>query len=200
MSALDVGKVRGFILQIPKPITVRISSTDGATDELKVGRQSFMRMAETICAVDPELVECLDKEGALIRAMRPEELVVVEPPRDTELPDELKGDKVSAQLNHFANLLSQAYRHSTDVAFNKLVDLVERGEARYDAMERRLDRAENETREALRDQIDAEMKRVEESALGKDGAPNEGQALEMLQAMMGGISQGKTVTPPNGKA
>lgn len=209
MSALDVGKVRGFILQLPKPTTVRISTAEGPTDELKVGRQSFMRLAETICAINPDLIECLDKDGELTRAMRPESMPDDQgESRAVELPEALAGDPNAAMITHFANLLHQAYRHSTEIAFTKLVDLVDRIDSRSDSIERRLERAEADHRSALHEQIDSELDRAEEaSRLAKEGKPEgEGQAMEMMQAMLAGMSQAgakasqKVPTPPNGKA
>lgn len=183
---MNQGKIRGFLLQLPKPALVRITG-DGEPQELKPGK-SYTKTAETICALAPELIELLDSDGKVIRAMRTD---TVDAQRSTaaEMPTVLQQDPHAAMLTHFANLLHRAYEHSTEIAFTRLVELTERMGDRADAIEQRLERTEAANRRLLQDQVDDAFERAAEQA--EKAASGNGAGGELLQNMAGAFLSGQ---------
>ena len=198
MPHVDVvtSKVRAFLLQHPKPHFLRLANEDGVQEELKVGKQPFVRLAETIVALDPMTVECLDKDKNLVRAFRMGE-ADVRRSEAAEVPQILSDDPQAALLTHFSNLLHRAYEHSTEIAFGKLVELVDRIDARSDAIEQRLERTESQHRKALQQQLEDQWDRLaEEEERAKENTPAGGLVNHFLQGAMAGNNMRKT----NGKA
>ena len=91
-------------------------------------------------------------------------------------------------LSHFANLVHRAYQHSTELAFTKLVELVERIDARSDAIEARLERTEAEHRRTLREQVEDAFDRAEEMAAGA-GAEGDFKQQMIAAFMHGQLAQ-----------
>lgn len=181
---MNVSRLRGFLIKLPKPVTVRIT-VDGELQDIKPSR-GFARAAETIAAMGPELIQCLDADGNLLRAMRTDS---PEAQRSdaAELPAIISQDPHAALLTHFANLLHRAYEHSTEISFGKMVELFDRVNERSDNIERRLERAEAATRRAVEDQIADAFERAEElqAKATENGEANDfGQ--QMMQAFIGG--------------
>lgn len=186
---MNVSRIRGFLLQAPKPSAVRVSG-DGEPQTLKPGR-SYAKLADTIAALSPDLIECLDKDGNVLRATRLE----AEDAKRSDaaaIPDGLKTDPHALMLTHLANLVHRAYEHSSEIAFTKLVELVDKMNDRADGIEQRLERAESRNRALLQDQVDAELERAEElAARGADGEGDLGSQL------LGGFMNGAmNRTPP----
>lgn len=192
MSA-DVARIRGFLIQQPKPAFVRITG-EGEPQELTPGR-SYQRCAETIAALDPELVECLDASKKLLRAMN---LSAPEARRSdaAEIPAGIAADPQALMLTHLANLVHRAYEHSTETAFTKLVELMDRMNARSEAIEQRLERAEAQYRRLANEQIEAALDRAEEAQAGAGGDLPQ----QMLGAFLGGQNTSGGAAPKaNGK-
>lgn len=193
---MNVRAIRGWLLQQPRPALIRLTTGDGEPQELKPGR-SFARTAESIEALNPELIEALDSNGKLLRATN-----LREPEHATQaaaVPAELTGDPQAAMLTHFSNLIARAYEHSTDVAFQKLVEVVERIGDRADAIEQRLERAESAWRRAVREQIDDAFDRADEHA--ERAAEQQGDiGGELVKQFMGGALTSKppSTARPNG--
>jgi len=190
-------KIRGFLLQHPKPARVRLTG-DGEPQEMKPGK-SYVRLAESINALGGNLLECLDASGEITRAMRldedPAQLTGAPP-----LPEELKRDPGALMLTHFANLLSRAYEHSTEIAFVKLVEVVEKMNDRSEAIEQRLERAEAQNRRMLLDQTEREIDLAEERAEQAAAAAANGEgggSLEtaLMQSFIGGAMNGGGKVP-----
>jgi hypothetical protein len=144
MNALAI---RRFLLRQPRPARLRLTLSTGDVQEMNFAGASklqaeWSKVAESIAAIGPELIEVLTAEGSLARAVRP----AAEPSASDSGPDPpkvLSDDPETARLTHFANLIHRAYEHSTVVAFGKLVELVERIDARSDSIEQRLERTES---------------------------------------------------------
>lgn len=192
-------RIRGFLLQSPKPQLVRISTNDGEPHELKPGR-SYAKCADTIAALDVELIECLDDTGKLLRALRMSTAEAMRSDAATT-PKGLEADPQALMLTHFANLIHRAYEHSTEIAFSKMVELVERIGDRSEAIEARLERAEAAHRNAVNQQIDDAFDRAEEAA--EKTAEGGGDLLQNLaQGFLSGQMQSaaKPAAParPNG--
>jgi hypothetical protein len=193
---MNASRIRGFLIQQPKPHLVRVSSGDSEPQELKPGR-SYAKTAESIDALGCELVECLDSDGKLLRALR---LGDVESTRSdaAAIPVGLASDPHALMLTHFANLLHRAYEHSTEIAFAKLVDLVERIGDRAESIEQRLERSEAANRRLAQEQVEDAIDRAQEAAAKGDGG------TDMLQQMAGAFLSGRAQTavakaPLNGK-
>lgn len=200
---MNHSRIRGFLLMHPKPALVRI---DGE-QELKPGK-SFSKCAETIAALGGDLLECIDADGKVLRAVR---MGSSEAQRSeaAAVPAGLEVDPQALMLTHFANLLHRAYEHSTEIAFAKMVELVERLGDRSEAIERRLERAEGEARRLAQEQISEAWDRAEEAAekAGADSAGGGDIGQTMLAAFLSGQAQKQAATvaaaaatPANGKA
>lgn len=188
--------IRKFLLGQPRAEVIRLSSgPDSVPTEMRATRsKSWSKLAESIYAIRPELIELLDKDGAVIRAMRPEEELTRSDA--APIPEALASDPETARLTHFSNLIHRAYEHSTEVAFAKLVEIVERIEQRSDAIEQRLERAEAAHRRVMQDQIDDAWDRVSEAAASGDETQFKSA---LMHSMMSGHAQGQTQRPTNGR-
>lgn len=192
---MNANRIRGFLLQQPKPVVVRVSTADGEPQELKPGK-SFARCAESIEALHVDLIECIDKDGNLIRAIRTDS-PEAQRSEAAEIPAGISSDPHALMLTHFSNLIHRAYAHSTEVAFSRMVELVERMGDRSDAIERRLERAEAAHRRVVEQQIDDAFDHAEQIA-AQASATGAGVDFvsQMAQAYLSGVAQPK----PNGKA
>jgi|SRR5262245_8351261 len=199
---MNVTSIRNFLLGSPKPHSVRVTTDE---DEVKVVRvKNYAKTAETIHALNPVLLECLDAKGELIRAKRHGEQAATSQEDDPELPKVLATDPHAAAFGLYAKLLARAYTHSTDVAFTKLVEILERVNERSDNIEQRLERAERSARQMAQDAIDDAMDRAEEAAAkageASDGGGDVGQRI--FEAFLSGQARKAAAapTPPtNGK-
>lgn len=198
---MNVGRIRGFLLQLPKPALVR-AFVDGEPEELKVTR-SWQKLAESIAALRPEVIHCLDSEGKLLRAMRMDD---AEAQRSdaAPLPEGLKVDPHALMLTHFANLLHRAYEHSTEIAFGKMVECFDRMNDRSASIEQRLERAEAYARRLREQQAEDALDQAEELvAAAGDGAGDVGSQL--AQAFLSGrlnreVGKANGAGKPNGAA
>lgn len=193
---MSVSKIRGFLLQQPKPAIVRVTG-EGEPQQLKVGK-SYAKLAETIDALGVDLIEAIDKDGStVLRAMRNG---TADAQRSTaaEIPEALKQDPTALMLTHFANLLHRAYEHSTEIAFVKMVEVCDMMNERSDNIERRLERTEANNRALLQTQVDDALDRAEEVA----ARATDGEAGDLVSQMAGAFMSGKAskaAAPPNGK-
>lgn len=193
---MNADTLRGWLLQQPKPALIRVT-TEGDIQDLKPGK-SWAKTAETIVALEPELVQCFDASGNLTRATRFE----VEPaPRRgspaPDLPPVIAQDPHVALLHHFASLLHRAYEHSTQVAFDKMGDVCERINDRSENIEQRLERSEARARRLQEDQVeDAYDRAAELAAEAQNGGGDEALKSHLMQAFMSGQL---TRNQPNGK-
>lgn len=188
---MNVSRIRGFLLKQPKPAELRLT-IDGETELVKPGK-SWAKTAETVLALGPELIECLDASGGIIRAMRTD---TPEARRSdaAEPPAVIAADPHAAMLTHFANLLHRAYEHSTETAFAKMVELVERQGDRSDAIEQRLERAESLARRLQAEQIeDAYAHAAELAAQAQNG-----EGGDLLQNLAGAFLSGQQLRKTHG--
>ena len=158
---MNAARIRGFLLQLPKPHTVRVTG-EGEPQDLKPGK-SYAKLAETIVALSPDLLECLDSGGKILRAIK---LDQQESHRSdaAAVPPELAGDPQAAMMTHFANLLHRAYEHSTEIAFVKLVEVFDIVNERSASIEQRLERTEALNRRLADERREDAIERAEEQA------------------------------------
>jgi len=197
---VNPGTIRGFLLRHPKPAKLRVHTHDDRTEEMDVTGRKYASVAESVHALGPELLECLDKQGKLIRALRSEQGQRTSSAA-SETPEVLAVDPETARLTHFANLLHRAYEHGYDVAFSKMIELVERLSERSDSIEQRLERAEAAHRRAWKERIDLEMDLAEETAekiVAEQASSGDNMQRELFATFLKGMHASKNGAAPNG--
>jgi len=215
--------LRSWLMKRPRPVMLRLHLADDVVQEMaRAEGQSWQDMADSIAAMEPLVVEVLDKDGKLLRAMKPQEEdgdgKRVRDNRTVPLPSALHTDPETARICYMADLLHRAYQHSTDVAyeqtraaygtaFERLIDLVERIDSRSTAIETRLERTERAYQQSLQAQIDDAFEQAEQAGIAAAAAQNEGDFESMmLKSFMGGMQSGRAEKgpqkkpPANGKA
>lgn len=192
-------KIRGFLLQLPKPALVRVTTGEGETEELKPNGRTYQKLATSIEALDPQLIQCFDSDGKLLRAMRCDDSEARRSDA-AAVPAALVSDPETARLTHFANLLHRAYEHSTEVAFTKLAEIVDRMNERSESIEQRLERAEAHNRRLINDQIQDAFDRAAEMAEQAQQQEGSGFEQQMQSAFMSGLltKQPAATAKPNG--
>lgn len=190
--AMGVTEIRGWLLCQPRASSLKVVTTDDRHHEVNVtSGVSWMAIAQSIAALEPALIEAYDDAGKIIRAVRPQDDAGDGEARDGVPPAPLVlppgTDPQSAMLIHFADLLASAYRHSTDVAFERLASLFEAVNRRSEALERSLDTTHRLLRKAYQDHID-----------NAEPAKETDMLAEMVQGFVQGAQQNGA--PPNGSS
>ena len=188
---MNVERIRRFLIKHPKPVRVRVTG-EGEPQELEPGK-SYARCAESIAALEGDLLELFGSKGELLRAIKLNGFEATRP-ESPPLPAGLSDDPQALLLTHFANLIARAYEHTTEVAFGKMVELVERMNDRAESIEERLERAEAQNRKMYNDQVDDAFERAEEVA-SKAGSEGGGIVDQLASAFLAGQMNAK----PNGK-
>jgi len=196
---LDHAAVRGYLLERPPPHTIRLTSSDGESSEMLATHRTKSALAQTIVAKSPDLIECLDEKGGLIRARQAADLSLAPPKKamassEPVIAEALKGDPQAAMLSHFAVLLHRAYEHATETAFSHLVAIVERMEIANASRDARLERVEAAYRREQQARIEDLWDHAEERA--EQGDSKEQILGALAQGMFAGGAQ---QPPPNGK-
>lgn len=205
----DVARIRSFLIRRPRAKKLRITDDSGVREMEPWGEQA--RVAESIAALRPDLLEALDGNGNMIRAIRLEGASASEPVRTSdaspEAPAGLETDPTAAMLTHFANLLHRAYEHSTSVAFARMVEIVQLQNERSTSIEARLERTESERRQQAHEKHELELEHLAEvlKHAQEDGNGNPSDILGMMlqgfmQAKAGGPPPAGARPPTNGKA
>lgn len=194
---MNVARIRGFLLQLPKPAIVRVTTGDGEPQELKPGK-SYAKCAESIAALGADLVECVDTAGKLLRAMRTQS-GDAQRSDAAAVPAGIQTDPHALMLTHFANLLHRAYEHSTEISFTKLLELVERLGDRAESIEQRLERTEAANRRLVNEQIHSAFERADEAAEAAGAGGNDELLQQMATAFFSGGMQAKQPKTANGK-
>lgn len=113
---------RNFAMRKPRPALLRVVRPDGEVTDIAIAEvPDFARLGETIDALTPIRLEAFGDEG-LLRAWKHPGAAKGAP----TAPEVLLNDPETARFTHIANLIHRAYEHSTDVAFDRLVDMFER--------------------------------------------------------------------------
>jgi hypothetical protein len=188
-------QLRKWLMQQPRPHSVRVTSLDGGVHDVVCGTP-WTNTADTVASLQPEHLQALNAEKQTIRALRvadlsedwsPDDEKPVRRPPPPAMPEfaipAAAMDPESARFVLFARLLSEAYKHSTQVAFEKLSDIVE-------AMARRAE-AGDRAREAVNR---AHVKMLEEQikALGEEPAEQPNDLMgAIVSSALGGMMQGK---------
>lgn len=159
---MDATSIRSWLLQAPKPDAIRTTTADGEVQELAITKTgSWMGLAETLEALRPELVEALDAKGTLLRALRPLEH---EPRQEASrssaaavrAPAPVAADPETVRFQIVAQIVAEAYRHATDVAFERLVSLFEAVNRRSESLEHSLEATHKMLKRAWEEQVEAQ--------------------------------------------
>jgi len=196
---INVEQLRSFLVAAPRPTKILITSGDGEKQEVSppkgLGGVTWAMVARSIETLDPAVIELFDHENTLLRAQRFDAAL-----KDNgALPDILARDAESARIAMFAKHIADAYRFSVETAFQKMVDIFERLDARQERVERRLEHAENSYRRMMQEQVDEALDEAEQAQKAAEEQKAD-PAAALMQTFMGGVAQGASgAPPPNGK-
>jgi|SRR5208337_3360266 len=182
--------VRRLIMRSPRPSTLRLQF-GGKSDpqEVVIPKRAphWTEIGETVDALGPELIELLDSEGKLMRAFKSEQF------EDAALEEEDKPAKVnkhSAKLAYdaeteryriFVGAIEGAYKHSTTVAFDKMMGLFEAMNDRAASGERSLENLYKTLKRAYEENAELAV-----NANGKEGGFD-----ELIQTFLGSWISGQ---------
>lgn len=180
----DAAQFRSFLLRAPKPASLKAYVKDEVHEFAVDDGFNFARMAETLDALGCDRVECYDAEGMLTRAEKPRRRPAN---MSAGMKDLLSGDPEAARIAHFADLLHRAYEQSTQLAFEKLVEMFQLQSTQMQQMTQRIERAER-----------AYVAKLAENAklrFGGSGAADEDDdeefGSELFQQFMAGFGRGR---------
>lgn len=194
---MNSSRIRNFLLQQPKPALLRVI-VDGEPSDIKPAGRTYQKLAETIEAMDGEKLQCLDAEGKVLRAMRLDD-ADARRSEAAEIPPGIAMDPHALMLTHFANLIHRAYEHSTEIAFNRMVDSFDRINDRSSSIEQRLERAEALARRLREEQVEDAIELAQVEAEQSGGLENT-IAHAFLSGQMNRSATGAGAGKPNGKA
>jgi len=204
---MNVKEIRTFCLARPRPAKIRATLYDGTVNDIAPPKPpaSWAQVAETIAAIEPKLIEALDDKDALMRAKRDEDEPEDEPQHKFK-PSANITDPETQRLTHFANHLANAYRFSTEVAFNKLAEMFAEQKQDNANTTRRLELLEAKNRRLDSELVQAEIEAAHAAGVAAGGGTEGGQgsfieqmAMSFLQGKMQGENDAKTTNGVNGK-
>lgn len=189
----DAWAVRGWLMTMPRPTSVRLTLKDGTRNELVCGAQPWARIAQTIIALEAQVLEALDTDARLVRAAKISEIIAggsdeeeaacsstgVSAPPAVMPPNVEKG--MMAVLDKFGTLLAGAYQHAVTIAFDQMVAVVNIQTNATVSMQRELMQARVESRKLERELIEQAFEQAEQS----------GEAGDMLRQLISGYMQGQ---------
>lgn len=215
---MDANDIRVWCMQNPRPSVVRVTNADGQQQEVVVQGQ-WTKLADTLATLQPELLEALNADKQLIRAIAPNDLSEDwepdERPRATSARRTSSGesagsfvgipipvsDPETARFVLMGKLLADAYKDANtarDAAFQHLVDIVNSAHKRSESVERAKDALHKLEIQRLRQQVEA---------AGQEPAPSpEGELTlqNLLGVLLQGMGAGQAADAgervPNGKA
>lgn len=201
----QVERVRRWMIRNPRPASVRVTSVSGEVSDVHIEgtRPRWANYAETICQLNPVKLTALGEDESVIRIEEIDGASVTKGTGDgAQVARITHPDPVAAQQMLTAQLIADAYKHATDVAFSKLVELTDRILTRMDQMEERIQRTESAYHAELRARMKMEFEGREEDTglfgeIAKEwaGAYRNGKEENAQEG-----SNGQSESPSNGKA
>ena len=188
-------QIRGWLLIQPRPTTVRVVTVDGEIKTLTIA-STWAAIAQSIDAMGAELLEALDADGNLLRAVKVASLdEEPEKPAENAVARAIANDGETERFRLFATLISDAYKYGYEVAFTKMVELFGAVNARTELIEKSLSSTERMLRKSYEDNLKLQMERA-----ATEGG--EGGLASFLSAFLGGMNSGsaEAETKSNGKA
>lgn len=205
--AMDEKELRSTLVKQPQPARILVRTQDGEDHDVAgagKGGRTWAAVARTIMALEPELVQLFDDQGTLLRAVHKDQANVDAPPAAagaTYSASPLHADPETARLVHFANLLADAWRFSTGIAFQKIVELQQQQTDRAIAAEQRMERLEAARQREIKERMDDlydEAEAMREAAQRGDAAGARDIFESFLAGMMGGQADAKNANGSNG--
>jgi len=206
MSAVQIRK---FLLRNPRPASLRMKTADDVQLMIIPPAPHWAEIAESVDALAPELIEMLDSGGKIIRAVKSDSFddsAIDEKTERAKTASKITFDAETERFNLFAHLIAEAYKHSTEIAFGKMVDLFQSVVAISDSKEKALETLYKMLRHAYE----------ENAELAIDAESKKDPLTDLVGAFMGGQAQaavdipldkrppapapGKAPPPSNGKA
>lgn len=187
--------IRSWLMQTPKPALVRVHLDTGAHHDMKCGSAAsvgWKKISESIHSLPWDRLEAFEEDGETLIRATAQGMDEAEETSNGTAPVSLPAglDPESARLTVFAQLLAGAYRHSTDVAFQRLSDLIQ-------AMQRSSEEAER-AREAF---YKAQIKSLESQLRAAGQEPQQGDLMMgMLANVLGGMASANQQTKPTNGA
>lgn len=193
---MNVAQLRSWLLPSPRPVSVRVKCGK-ETHELNVAGQTWAKVAQSIIALEPDRIEALDAEGKVLRVCKPQETDDDEAPAEASPAPVVPAHAYDPETLRFelvAKLLADAYKHSTNVAFDKIVDIVNAQNRRAESLERSLQASERLLRRQIEDQADEIAEAREEAEKGPLGGLG-----DLVQGFIGGQQKAAEGAPPPAK-
>jgi hypothetical protein len=206
---MDADQIQSWCQKHPRPALVRVTTGEGQIQEVIV-QGAWTKLAMTIHALQPELLEALNGERQLLRATRPndssadwndEDPEPAAPQRErrtapaptiADIPITAT-DPETQRFALVAKLIADAYKHANEVAFVHLVDLVNTMTKRSESVERARDALHKAQIKQLSDQL-------KEAGQEPNTATDELTLQGLLGAVLAGAQQGNAEAATNGKA
>lgn len=209
----NAAQIRNWLICQPRPASIKLSGEGEPRTIVIKSWMSWARTATTVAALNPDLIEAYDENGELIRAANATQ---IEGPEDavdnnpcvpslytaSSTKNAQPFDPETQRFELFAKLLGEAYervaeahKFSTQVAFDKMVDLFAAVNRRSESLEKSLDGTHKLLRRAWQDSLE---QAVEQAKAGEDG---EGGFLgDLVKSYVSSAVAGGAPTPTNGKA
>jgi hypothetical protein len=187
-------QIRGWLLIQPKPSSIRVTTVDGEIKKITIA-STWAAIAQSIDAMGPELLEALDENDNLIRAVRIASLddEPAESKAESAVSKAIAIDGETERFRLFATLISDAYKYGYEVAFTKMVELFGAVNARTESIEKSLSSTERMLRKSYEDNLKLQMERA-----ASEGG--EGGLASFLTSFLGGMNTGKSESGESGKA
>lgn len=212
MAAKRFRTLRCWLMATPRPDSVRLLAANAEPRLLDHHpTDSWADFAKSIDALEPETIEALAADGKVLRATPWDEFSEEEDPEEEQeeqdAPDAIWSsptdgdDQETRRFRIFADQLSRAYKHATETAFQRLVDICDLSNSRLQNVERCLVSTEKVLRATYQDAVDTAI----ESAAEQSQKATQGvdPLSELIGAFVAGANQRAATpptTPPNGKA
>jgi hypothetical protein len=198
---IDERVLRSELVKQPRPAKIIVTTEDDEQQEVRGAGKSgvtWAAVSRTILALNPKMVSLFDESGALLRAVNADSGTVETPgPSAASIPASiahLHTDPETARLVHFANLLADAYKFATGVAFTKIAELSQHATDRMVALEGRLERAESNYRREMQERIEDafdEADAIRDAAKRGDAEGAQSILDELIKGFMNGASDAK---------
>lgn len=177
-------EMRGWLLCQPRPAFLRILDGEQKEHRLEIAHgMAWKSVAETVCSLQPESVQCFDDKGALLRAIRPSEVEENDEVAAESGTVEVPADQESARFIIVAKLIAEAYRHSTEVAFDKLANLFDSVVARSNSQEKTITAMDRMLQKMMLEKVAAQA--------GEEGGSDALTLESLLQGVLSGAQHAK---------
>jgi len=174
--------IRGWLMVQPRPAALSLHcGPERHTLPIQNG-QSWANIARSVDAMQPDLLQALDAEGKILRACKPYEQQTDDDgkPASSASSASAGDDPETARFRLFAQLLAEAYKHATEVAFQKLADITDIMGRRGESLERSLASTERLLHKAWQENVEIQA----------EAAENQSPLERMAASFVGGLEHG----------